>query len=147
MTVLKKSMEVLYAPSEMYDLVNDIERYPDFLPGCQTATILNRTEDEVRATIHLSKGGIQHSFSTVNRLLHNKMIEVRLLEGPFKHLEGFWRFDEIDNGGCLLSFDLDFVFSNRLLDITVGPILKNITSSFVDAFRLRAEAIYGKKLT
>lgn len=145
MTVVKKAIEVLYTPAEMYELVNDIERYPDFLPHCQTTLILSRTVDEVRAKVHLSKGGIQHSFSTVNRLQHNKMIEVRLLEGPFKHLEGFWRFDETDTGGCLLSFDLDFVFANRLLDMAAGPVLKNISSSFIDAFSKRAETLYGKK--
>ncbi len=145
MTIVKKTAEVLYAPADMYELVNDIERYPEFLPGCHAATILSRDLDEVRAKIHLSKGGIQHSFSTVNRLQLNKMIEVRLLEGPFKHLEGFWRFDESDKGGCLLSFDLEFIFSNRILDMTAGPILKNLTDTFIDAFCLRAEALYGKK--
>lgn len=145
MTIVKKTVEVSYAPEEMYALVNDIERYPEFLPGCQGATILSQNTDEVRAKIHLSKGGIQHTFSTVNRLQHNKMIEVRLLEGPFKHLEGFWRFEEMKNGGCLLSFDLEFIFSNRLLDMTAGPILKNIANTFIDAFAARAEAFYGKK--
>jgi ribosome-associated toxin RatA of RatAB toxin-antitoxin module len=145
MTVIKKKAEVNYTPAEMYELVNDIEKYPEFLPGCQTTTILSRDLDEVRAKIHLAKGGMQHAFSTVNRLQHNKMIEVRLLEGPFKHLEGFWRFDEKENGGCILSFDMEFIFSNMILDMTVGPILKNIADSFLEAFCKRAEELYGKR--
>jgi ribosome-associated toxin RatA of RatAB toxin-antitoxin module len=143
MTVIHRSMVVSYSPKEMYELVDGIEFYPEFLPWCQSTTIHSRTKDEVRASIYLAKGGMQYSFSTINRLQANKMIEVKLLSGPFRHLQGFWRFDEADNNGCLIHFDLDFVFSNRLLDLAAGPVLQGVTAGFIDAFKLRAEAIHG----
>lgn len=145
MTVIKKKAVMPYTVSQMYDLVNDIESYPDFLPWCQTAIVHSRSADEVQATLHLSKGGIKHSFSTVNRLQHNKIIEVRLMKGPFRHLEGFWRFDENPEGGCILNFDLEFVLSNRLLHLTLGGMFEGIANSFLESFCKRADDLYGKK--
>lgn len=168
MTSIKREKIVPYSVSHMYDLVNDIERYPEFLPGCQSTTILHRDEDEVRAKVVLAKAGVHHSFTTLNRLQHNKMIEVRLVEGPFRHLEGFWRFDEINETGthdiepstsirselnrseakvkgCHVQFNLEFELSNRLLNMTLGPIFNNIANKFIDAFCERANILYGNK--
>jgi ribosome-associated toxin RatA of RatAB toxin-antitoxin module len=145
MTVIQKSTWVPYKPSQMYDLVDDIEKYPEFLPWCSKTIVHSRDKDEVRATIQFAKGGFHHSFSTINRLQKNKMIEVRLLEGPFRKLEGFWHFYELESGGCRVSLDLEFILSNRLLDLTVGPILQSITSNFVEAFGKRAEQLYDGK--
>lgn len=142
MALIKKSAEVPYTPEQMFDLVNNIEEYPKFLPGCQAATVLNRTEEEVKASIHLAKAGVRQSFTTLNRLQPGKMIEVRLIEGPFRRLEGYWRFDAIKPSGCRIQLDLEFVLENRLLDLAVGPILEGIANKFVDAFCQRAEQIY-----
>lgn len=145
MTVIAKSQVVPYTPSQMYALVDVIEAYPEFVPWCSKAQVLSRNEDEVRASIEFTKGGMRHGFSTLNRLQKDKMIEMRLLEGPFRHLEGLWRFDEAGQG-CLVSFDLEFVLANRLLDMAIGPVLQGITSQFVSAFTKRAEQVYGEKL-
>jgi ribosome-associated toxin RatA of RatAB toxin-antitoxin module len=93
----------------------------------------------------LSKGGINKSFATLNRLQPGKMIEMRLLEGPFKRLEGYWRFDTLREGACKVSLDMDFEFSSRMLGMVVGPVFTQVANTLVDAFCRRAEEVYGKR--
>ena len=129
----------------MFALVSDIPAYPDFLPWCRGATVLSRTEDEVRATLDLSKGGLEKSFTTLNRHQRNKMIEIRLLEGPFQKLEGFWRFDPLGEHGCKVTLDLEFEFASRMLGMMVGPVFSQVANSLVDSFQQRAVGVYGKR--
>ncbi|MDD3517940.1 MAG: type II toxin-antitoxin system RatA family toxin [Chromatiales bacterium] len=144
MPSISRSALVPYTPAEMYVLVNDIESYPGFLPGCSSAQVLSRSEDEIKATIELSKGAVRKSFTTRNRLLKDKMVEMRLVEGPFRHLEGFWRFDPAREGaGCRVGLDLQFEFSNRLVSLAIGPVFNQIANSLVDAFVRRAREVYG----
>jgi ribosome-associated toxin RatA of RatAB toxin-antitoxin module len=144
MTTISRSALVPYSAEQMYVLVDDIESYPKFLPWCLSAEVLSRDEDEVRAVVQLARGGLQKSFITCNRLQKNKMIEIRLLEGPFRHLEGFWRFDALAPESCKVSLDMDFEFSNRLIGMVFGPVFHQITNTLVDAFCQRANDIYGK---
>lgn len=127
----------------MYKLVDDIEAYPEFLPWCKSTTVLSRTKDEVRASIQIAHSGLNRSFTTCNRNQKNKIIEMRLLEGPFKHLEGFWRFDDIESEGCKVSLDLNFEFSNKLIGLAFGPVFNQIANNLVDAFCNRAKQVYG----
>ena len=143
MTTISRNALVPYSPAEMYALVEDIERYPHFLPWCKRACILYSDPDEVRATIELSKHGIEASFTTRNRLQKHKMIEMRLMKGPFHHLQGFWRFEPLSDSSCRVSLDIDFEISNVILRVTLGPIFNQITNSLVDAFVRRAREVYG----
>ena len=143
MPIISKSALVPYAPSAMYALVNDIESYPKFLPWCRSARVARRSDDEVRATLELARGGIQKSFTTCNRLQKDKMIEMRLVEGPFRRLEGYWRFQRLDENACKVSLDLDFEFSSGLLSMAFGPVFHQIASTLVDAFCKRAVEVYG----
>ncbi len=145
MTTITKSALVPYTPAEMFALVSDIPAYPDFLPWCRSATVLSRTGDEVRATLELAKGGVEKSFTTLNRHQNNKMIEMRLLEGPFKTLEGFWRFDPLGEHGCKVSLDMEFEFSSRVLGMVVGPVFSQVANTLVDSFQQRAVSVYGKR--
>ena len=145
MTSISKSALVPYSPAQMFALVDAIEVYPEFLPWCRATKVLSRTDDEVRATIELSKGGVEKAFTTCNRNQKNKMIEMRLVEGPFKRLEGFWRFDALGDEGCKVSFDLEFEFASRMLDMVVGPVFSQIANSLVDSFHKRAVEVYGKR--
>ena len=145
MTTINKSALVPYSPAEMFALVDDIDAYPEFLPGCRRTRVHSRSDDEVRATIELSKGGVEKAFTTCNRSQQNKMIEVRLIEGPFKHLNGFWRFDALGEDGCKVSFDLEFEFASRMLGAVVGPVFSQIANSLVDSFMKRAVQVYGKR--
>lgn len=145
MTTIHRNALVAYSASEMFALVDDIDAYSHFLPWCSSSKVLSRNADEVRASIELSKGGINKAFTTVNRLQPGKMIEMRLVEGPFKHLEGFWRFDSLREGACKVSLDMDFEFSSRMLGMVVGPVFTQVANTLVDAFCQRAEEVYGKR--
>jgi len=145
MTMIKRSAMVPYTSAEMFDIVNTVEDYPKFLTWCKSSIVHARSEDEVRATLNLVHGPLQKSFTTCNRLQQAKMIEIRLINGPFKHLEGFWRFESLTNQGCKILFDLEFEFLNKLLSLTIEPIFSQIANSLVDAFCNRAVELYGPR--
>ncbi|MGV6859476.1 MAG: type II toxin-antitoxin system RatA family toxin [bacterium] len=144
MAQINRSAIVPYSPMDMFTLVDDVPRYPEFLPWCTGATEHERDEDCVKATVELSKGKLKKSFTTLNRLHRNKMIEMRLVDGPFKQLEGFWRFDPLKEGdACKVSLDLEFEFSSRIVAIAIGPVFTGVASSLVDSFVNRAKLVYG----
>ncbi len=144
MTTITRSSLVLFTPDQMFDLVNDVESYPSFLPWCRDSKIISKQEDEMIASLDLAKGGIHHVFSTRNRVIAGESIEISLVDGPFRHLEGHWQFKTIgDNQGCRVQLDMDFEFSNRLISMALGPIFTQISGSLVDAFCKRAQEIYG----
>lgn len=143
MADIHKQARVPHSAEKMFNLVNDIASYPLFLPWCKEVDILSETEDEIRATLHLEKSGLRKSFTTCNRLQKNKMIEIRLLSGPFSHLEGFWRFVPHEDGQCDVHLDMEFEFANKLLSFAIEPIFSQIANSLVDAFSERAKALYG----
>ncbi len=143
MTIVKRSRVVPFTCQQMYDLVNEVENYGEFLPYFSESIVHYRDEDEVQATLVISAAGMSKSFTTKNRLQPGKMIEIRLVDGPFSHLEGFWRFDEAE-GGCHISFDLEFDFAGRMLSMLLGPVFEQVSDKMVDAFCERAETVYGK---
>jgi len=142
-THISRSALVPYAAEAMFDLVDDVPAYPEFLPWCKGAYVLSDDGDEVTARLEIAKGAFQQSFTTVNRRLRPKMLEMRLVEGPFRHLEGFWRFEPLDEGACRVSLDIDFEFSSKVLGLTLGPVFKQIANTLVDAFVQRARVVYG----
>ncbi|MBI2785760.1 MAG: type II toxin-antitoxin system RatA family toxin [Legionella longbeachae] len=140
MPVVKKSRTVNYSCEQMFNLVNEVERYAEFLPYCAESMVHHRDEDEVQATLIIGAAGMSKSFTTRNRLQINKMIEIRLVDGPFSHLEGFWRFDEVEEG-CKISFDLEFEFAGRMFSMLLGPVFEQVTDKMVDSFCDRAKGI------
>jgi ribosome-associated toxin RatA of RatAB toxin-antitoxin module len=144
-TSIQKTALVPYTPAEMFALVSDIEAYPKFLPWCSGAHVRLRSEDDVEATIDISKAGVEKSFTTHNRHQVDKMIEMRLVEGPFQRLDGYWRFDPLGDAACKVSLDLQFEFASHMLDMVVGPIFSQIANTLVDSFHKRAIRIYGKR--
>ncbi len=145
MTIVNRSALVPYTAAEMFSLVNDVESYPRFLPWCSSARIHQQTADEIRASLGIAKGGFERSFTTCNRMQADKMIEMRLLEGPFRHFEGFWRFERLDDNGSKVSLALEFEFASRIVSMTVGPIFNHAANTLVDAFCKRAEDVFGKR--
>lgn len=143
MTIIQRSKVVPHTSEEMYTLVNAIEDYPKFIPWCQSTEVHSRDEDEIRATMNFEGGGFRKSFSTCNRLQKNKMIEMRLINGPFKQLEGFWRFEDMDNGHCEVKLDLEFELTSKLFGIAFGAMFHQVANSLVEAFSKRAEEVYG----
>jgi ribosome-associated toxin RatA of RatAB toxin-antitoxin module len=145
MPTISKSTIVPYTQEQMYDLVNDIRKYSEFIPWCTRSEILQETSDEIHAELTFSSSGMEKSFSTINRLQPHKMIEIRLLQGPFRQLEGFWRFEEnSDARGCQVMLDLEFEFSNYFLGLMFGPVFHQVAVSLVDAFKERAKHVYGE---
>ncbi|MCK5334723.1 MAG: type II toxin-antitoxin system RatA family toxin [Gammaproteobacteria bacterium] len=146
MPLISRQSLVMYSPAEMYDLVNDINAYPEFLPWCKSSHIISQTEDMIEASVEIAKGSLNKSFTTRNLLQANKMIEMKLLEGPFKHLEGYWRFKPLkDPSACKITLDLEFEFNNKLVALAVGPIFSKIANTMVDSFCKRAVEVYGER--
>jgi len=141
MPTINRSALVPYTSDQMYELVDDINRYAEFLPWCTESTELERSEDEVTATIKLAKGSLNKSFTTRNLLQKGKMIEMRLVNGPFKHLQGFWRFDRLSDTACKVSLDLDYEFSSKLVALAIGPVFNQVANTLVEAFVNRAKEI------
>ncbi len=133
-----------YTPHQMYGLVDNISAYPLFLPWCVSAKEHSRDSHAVVASIELSKGALKKSFTTRNSLTPDEEIEIHLVEGPFKRLEGNWRFQPLKQGAaCKVLLDLDFEFSSRLIDAALGPVFGSIANSLVDAFVERARSVFG----
>jgi ribosome-associated toxin RatA of RatAB toxin-antitoxin module len=135
---------VPYSASEMYALAADVESYPEFLPWCSGAKIDSRTGELVEATLEMQKGGIRRSFSTRNTLRENKSIDISLAGGPFRHLAGGWRFQDLGESGSKVNLDLEFEFRSRSSDFLFGGFLEDSCNSLVDAFTRRANEIYGR---
>lgn len=142
---IQRSAVVPYTPAQMYSLVDNVPDYSVFLPWCSGARELRRDADLVEAAIDISKAGLHKTFTTLNRLQKDKMIEMRLVDGPFRHLHGFWRFEPLGDRGCKVSLDLQFEFSSKILGLTVGPVFNQIGNTLVDAFCQRAEVVFGKR--
>ncbi|MEE9142085.1 MAG: type II toxin-antitoxin system RatA family toxin [Gammaproteobacteria bacterium] len=144
-STVSRSALVPYRPEEIFALVDDVESYPQFLPWCSDARVHERTDDHVDASIEISRSGFKQGFSTRNHNKAPRMIEMSLLEGPFRSLEGVWRFDPVGDDGCKISLDIDYEFSNSLVELAMGPAFGQILGTLVDAFCTRAAAVYGKR--
>lgn len=130
---------VVSCPSEqLFDVVMDIESYPKFLPWVADARILDRCDDELTAELVASLAGFHNSFRTVDRFLRPKLIEIRLLEGPFHFLESLWTFEELEENRSKVHFSIEFEFSNRLLDLVATPVFSSACRMMVHAFEQRA---------
>jgi len=127
----------------MYDLVVNCEDYPAFLPWCAGGRILEQNGNELSAELQIDFKGIKQSFSTRNRNVPGKSIEMELLSGPFKSLRGHWRFTALAEDACRVEFELEYHFASSLLEKIIGPVFSHITATFVDAFVQRAEAKYA----
>ena len=143
MAVINKSALVPFTPNQMFMLVDDVEAYAEFLPWCSGSTVLIRTDKEVTASLEISHSGLQKAFTTRNVYETDTRINMYLVEGPFKKLEGVWQFHALGDQGCKIMLDLEFEFSNRLIGMSFGPLFGKMAGSLVDAFTQRANTVYG----
>jgi ribosome-associated toxin RatA of RatAB toxin-antitoxin module len=127
-------------PHAVYRLVDDIERYPEFVPGCTAAQVLQRSAQEVVARLAVRRGPLRTEFTTRNRLLPDRNIHMLLVEGPFKMLEGSWDFTPVASNGCRIDFRLRFQFSNVLKSALFEPLFEEAQSELVRAFVARAQS-------
>ena len=132
-----------YACEVVFEVVDQIDAYSEFLPWCAESQVLHRTEMEVIATLVLAKSGIRQSFTTKNQLMRPNAIGLSLVDGPFKQLEGVWAFDALGDAGCKISLDMRFEFSSKLMDQTFGRVFGVAADRLVDAFTARLDDLYG----
>ncbi len=136
-----KTLELPYTPAQMFALVDKVEDYPLFLPWCLKSQIHSRSPEAVKASLQVGKGLLRYSVTTLNRLQSNKRIDMQLLAGPVKHLEGFWLF-EASPQGCKISLNLNFEL-NPLLQKALEPYVEKIGDQMIQAFCERAAVLYG----
>lgn len=141
MPVVHKSALVPHSAAEMFELINDVESYPQFLPWCKSTQLLSRNEEELCGRLEVSRIGISQTFSTCNRLFPYERILITLHEGPFKRLQGEWRFTALREDACKVELELDFEFSGKLINSAFGAVFSQIASTLVDAFCKRADEV------
>ncbi|MFT7053359.1 MAG: ribosome-associated toxin RatA of RatAB toxin-antitoxin module [Psychromonas sp.] len=143
MAQVSRSALLMYSAEEMYQLVNDVNAYPEFLPGCVDANILTNNNNVMRASVKVSKAGISQTFTTENILVNGQSILMNLVDGPFKHLRGGWTFSELDEQACKINLDLEFEFNSSLVELAFGRIFHELVGSMVKSFSSRAKVVYG----
>lgn len=139
---LERTALVSHSAKQMFDLVNNVDAYPEFLPWCSAAQTLERGTGYNIARVNMKKGPLSQHFTTRNELADGESITMSLVDGPFKQLNGKWVFEEIGELGCKVSFCIDFSFSGFLLQKTLSPIFNEICGRMVDAFVVRARDVY-----
>lgn len=145
MTTIKRHALVPYTCHQMFELVDRVEDYPRFLPWCSKSEIISRNQAEVDATLEIVWSGIHKSFTTRNFLHPHDHIEITLIKGPFRHLEGRWTFKQLGDQGCKVNMELEFELAGGVFDIVFQPIFNKIANSLVDAFCKRAVEVYGNR--
>lgn len=145
MNKVEKSVLVMHSAKEMFALVDKIEDYPNFLPWCNQTDLLERSGLTTSATLHIDYHGIKQNFTTVNHKVFPSSMDIQLKDGPFKQLEGDWRFIELRPDACKIEFRLQYKFANNLLEKAIAPVFNFIATTFVDSFVARADQIYGAK--
>ncbi|MGB0127458.1 MAG: type II toxin-antitoxin system RatA family toxin [Rhodocyclaceae bacterium] len=141
MPEVKKMVLIEHSASLMFELVDRVEDYPRFLPWCGGTEVLDRNEQITAARIHINYHGIRTHFSTRNEKIPPTHMLIKLVDGPFHHLEGTWDFTPLGDTACKVQFNLHYEFSNRLLEKALGPVFHHIANTFVDSFVKRAERI------
>lgn len=143
MPTISRDLIVPYSAEAMFDLVNQIEAYPKFLPWCRHARILEQGEHYLQATLVLAKGGLHKAFTTRNTLQPHHQIDIALVDGPFKALSGHWHFEALTQQECHIHFELQFEFSTKLLAAMFGAIFHQAVNTLIDSFRKEAQTRYG----
>lgn len=143
MAIVEKSVLVGHSAAKMYALVEDVEAYPQFLPWCSGAEVRRLDTHRAVATLHVNYHGLRQRFTTENRMDEASLIEIKLVHGPFQHLDGFWRFVPLAEQACKIEFRLSYELSGKLMEKLAGPVFSHIANTFVEVFVKRAAAIYG----
>lgn len=143
MSKISKRVLLPYTVDQMYDLVNDSETYPEFLPWCEKVNVIERNELSVKAEVWINKGKIRKSFITQNNMIPGERIEMNLVEGPFKKLHGVWHFSPRGETGCEVTLEMEFEFARGLLGFGFNKVFSGIANSMMDAFCQRAKQQYG----
>ena len=143
MREMHRTSLVARLPGVVYRVVNDIEHYPEFVPGCTSARVLEQREREIVARLEVRRGPLRTHFTTRNRLDPDRAVHMQLVEGPFKVLEGAWLLSPVASTGCRIDFTLRFQFSNALKSALFEPLFEQAQAELVRAFVARAQSLPG----
>jgi ribosome-associated toxin RatA of RatAB toxin-antitoxin module len=143
MAVVRKSVLLGYSAEQMFALVDRVEDYPTFLPWCGAVNVRERSDQRLVATITIHYHGVRQAFTTENTNVAPVQMKMKLVEGPFKHLDGTWNFKPLQADACKIDFELHYAFSSRILEQIIGPVFGRIADSFVESFCKRAKTVYG----
>jgi ribosome-associated toxin RatA of RatAB toxin-antitoxin module len=143
MAIVEKSVLIGHSAAKMYALVADVEAYPQFLPWCSGAEVQSLDARKAMATLHVNYHGLRQNFTTENCMDKGVLIEMKLVNGPFKHLDGFWRFVPLSEQACKVEFRLSYELSGKLMEKIAGPVFNHIANTFVEVFVKRARNLYG----
>ena len=138
MTVIERSALLAHPVEQVFDLVADIERYPEFLKGCVGADILKRDDDQVTATLRLSRAGISNGFTTHNTMQRPHRIDLALVDGPFSHFAGHWSFLALGDDACKTTLQLHFELASGIASVAAGKLFDKVALDLVDAIVTRA---------
>ncbi|NWA85062.1 MULTISPECIES: type II toxin-antitoxin system RatA family toxin [Pseudomonas] len=142
-THIQRSALLPYPAQALYDLVNDVARYPEFLPWCSAAEVLESSDEHMVASVGVAKAGMSQHFVTRNILVPGQSIEMNLQEGPFTQLHGVWVFKALTDKACKISLDLSFDYAGPIVRATLGPLFNQAANTLVDAFCQRAKQLHG----
>lgn len=146
MKTVQKSVLIWYTAQEMFALVTDVVSYPQFLPWCDHAKVLEQGDSNMLAEVGIAFAGIKQTFTTRNQHVPGRRVDLKLVSGPFSNLDGRWTFTPVGDGtqrACKVDLELHYGFQNLALSALVGPVFDRIAGSLVDAFVKRAEQVYG----
>lgn len=143
MANISRSALIAYSADSMFDLINNVQSYPEFIPGCAETKILHQDIDSMSASILISKAGVRQWFTTQNSLKRGEYIRMELVDGPFSRLSGGWLITPLGDSGCKIELNLDFAFSSKLVEMAFGQVFNSIAANMVVAFTQRAKQVYG----
>ncbi|KNZ31440.1 MAG: cyclase [Methylibium sp. NZG] len=149
---VKRSVLLWYSPAEMYTLVTAVSDYPQFLPWCERAEVLEQHTNGMTARLHMALSGLRHAFTTRNVHVKDESVTVQLVDGPFASLDGHWKFVALPQASaqaapkaCRIEFELRYSFSNGAFEAVLSPVFDRVANTLVDSFVKRAEQVYGKR--
>ncbi len=143
MAQVEKTVLIEQSAQRMFELVDRCEDYPAFLPWCSKTEVKFRDVDKTVATLHINYHSVKSCFTTENDKEQPRLMKIRLVDGPFRKLEGSWLFKELAENACKIEFRLHYEFSSKLFEKVIGPVFSHIANTFVDAFVRRATQVYG----
>ena len=133
----------MYSVEQMFQLINDVLAYPQFLPDCSNSKIITEDDNSVTAALLVSKAGLNKWFTTKNTFISNQQVQLELVDGPFNKLYGRWLLTALSDDACKVSLELEYEFSNKMFDLAFGRIFNHLTNNMVQAFTQRAKDVYG----
>ena len=143
MPSISRSALVMYSVDQMFQLINDVLAYPQFLPDCSNSKIITEDDNSVTAALLVSKAGLNKWFTTKNTFISNQQVQLELVDGPFNKLYGRWLLTALSDDACKVSLELEYEFSNKMFDLAFGRIFNHLTNNMVQAFTQRAKDVYG----